>query len=132
MLKNIVTPCFSNIDGFQHVNHLTVPMWFELGREHLYRIFTPNYDLEHLRLILANIHVDYVSQMYLGSDVEIRTYTQNVNNSSFQAYQEAWQNDVLCAKGTVVLVHFDFKANKSMRIPDDLRAKLEEHLFRAP
>ena len=129
MLKNIVSPCFSNIDGFRHVNHMTVPAWFELGRERLYRIFTPDYDLENLRLILVHIEVDYLNQMYLGTEVEIRTYTRKIGNSSFQAYQEAWQNDILCAKGIVVLVHFDFKDNKSMRIPDDYRRQLEEHLY---
>jgi acyl-CoA thioester hydrolase len=31
------------------------------------------------------------------------------------------------AKGTTTLVRFDYKSKKSVRIPNDIRAKLEEH-----
>ncbi|MDR1960294.1 MAG: acyl-CoA thioesterase [Planctomycetaceae bacterium] len=132
MFTHIVSPRFSDIDGFKHVNHLAIPAWFESGREFLYRIFSPEYDLDVMQLILVHMGVDYLNQMYLGTEVEIRTYTRKIGNSSFHAYQEAWQRENLCAQGDVVLVHFDFQTGKSMRIPEDYRRKLEEHLYPEP
>jgi acyl-CoA thioester hydrolase len=31
------------------------------------------------------------------------------------------------AKGTTTLVRYDYASKKALRIPDDIRAKLEEH-----
>ena len=61
--------------------------------------------------------------------MEIRTYVSKIGNSSFTVYQEAWQNGVKKATGEVVLVYFDFNNQKSMRIPDDIRKDLSEHLL---
>lgn len=39
--------------------------------------------------------------------------------------QEAWKNDVLVVKGKAVQAYFDFKTQKSDRIPDVYHRKLE-------
>lgn len=128
MLTRTVTPQLCQIDFFRHVNHLAVPMWFELGREPLYRIFSPDLNFDDLTMIMAHLDVDFIRQMYLGHDVEIRTAVTKIGNSSFHVDQEAWQLGQCCARGHVVLVHFDFTAQKSVSIPDDIRRQLKEHL----
>jgi len=55
----------------------------------------------------------------------VKTGIEKVGNSSFVVIQEAWQNHVLVAKGKAVQVYFDFKTQKSDRIPDVYRARLE-------
>ena len=74
---------------------------------------------------------DYLKQIFLGQDVEIRTHILKIGNSSFTLGQEAWQDGQLKVKGTCVLVHFDFMEQKSVSIPDDIRLQLEEHLIPA-
>ena len=127
MLKRIVTPQLCQIDFFRHVNHLALPMWFELGREPLYRIFAPDLEFDKLTLIMAHIDIDFLRQIYLGYDVEIRTVIGKIGNSSFRVEQEAWQQDQCCARGHVVLVHFDFATQKSVPLPDDIRRRLAEY-----
>ena len=128
MLIRTVTPQLCQIDFFQHVNHLAIPVWFELGREPFYRFFSPDMHFDDLTMIMAHLDLDFIRQMYLGHDVEIRTVVSKIGNSSFHVEQEAWQLGQCCARGHVVLVHFDFKEQKSAPLPDNIRRQLAEHL----
>jgi acyl-CoA thioester hydrolase len=129
MFTYTTTPRFGDIDGLQHVNNNVVPTWFETARNPLFRFFNPNLDLKTWNLILVRFEIDFLNQMYYGSDVEIRSYISRIGRSSFEIYQEAWQNGKLGAKGNVVIVHFDFAAQKSIPIPEDVKAELKQHLL---
>lgn len=133
MFRTTVTPKFGDLDGLRHINNNTLGDWFETGRNELFRIFTPDLkvDYEHWKLILVHNDYDYLKQIFLGQDVEIRTHILKIGNSSFTLGQEAWQDGQLKVKGTCVLVHFDFMEQKSVSIPDDIRLQLEEHLIPA-
>ena len=130
MFKDYVTPRFGNIDGLRHVNNTVVADWFEVGRNGIFRYFTPDLDLsyEKWKLIMVRTEFDFVSQMYYGADVEIRTYILKIGNSSFTTGHEAWQDNELKAKGKSVIVHYDFIEEKAKPIPDDIRKNLAEHL----
>jgi acyl-CoA thioester hydrolase len=125
------TPRFGDIDGLGHINNNVVPMWFETARNPFFRLFNPDLDLKKWDLILARFEVDFLNQMYYGSDVEIRSWISRVGRSSFEIYQEAWQNEKLGAKGTSVLVHFNFSDQKSVPVPEEIRRELEKHMLHA-
>ena len=126
-----VTPRFGDADGLRHINNIALVEWFEVGRNPIFRMFTPDLDLsyENWKLILVRTEFDYIGQMYYGRDVEIRNYITHIGNSSFTIGHEAWQDGELKAKGKAVLVHFDFINQKAVPIPDDIRAQLKEHLI---
>ena len=128
MFTKIVTPRFGDVDGLRHINNTMLPVWFELGRDPLFRYFNPELSLESWNLIMAHIDVDFLLPMTLGSDIEIRTSLAQIGNSSFTVHQEAWQNGALSAEGHAVVVHYDFKHRQSRPIPDSIRAQLKEHL----
>ncbi len=128
MYKYTVTPKFGDIDGLGHVNNTIIPGWFEQARNRIYGYFNPELKFTSWNLILARFEVDFVSQMYYHADVEIHTYVSRIGRSSFEVYQEAWQKDIMCTKGKTVLVHFDFKEQKSEAIPHAIRQMLEMHL----
>jgi acyl-CoA thioester hydrolase len=131
MFIDYVTPRFGNIDVLRHVNNIVVAEWFEIGRNGVFKYFTPDLNLsyEKWKLILVRTEVDYVSQMFYGYDVEIRTYILKIGNSSFTIGHEAWQNGELKAKGKVILVHYDFIEKKSKPIPYEIKEKLINHLI---
>lgn len=130
MWKKSITPRFGDIDGLRHVNNCMLPIWFETAREPLFRLFHPEFDTAvDWRLIMARISVDFVSQMRLGFDVEIRTFVKKMGRSSLTVYQEAWQEGELGAKGEAVVVHYDFANRKSLPIPDEVRRELERHMY---
>ena len=131
MFIETVTPRFGDTDGLRHINNVALVEWFEVGRNPIFRMFTPDLDLsyENWKLILVRTEFDYIGQMLYGEDVEIRSFITKIGNSSFIIGHEAWQEEELKAKGKAVLVYFDFINQKSMSIPNEIRAKLENHLI---
>ena len=129
MLSTTITPRFGDIDGLGHVNNNIVPMWFETARNPFFRYFNPDLDLKKWDLILARFEVDFLNQLYYGKDVEIRSSISRIGRSSFEIYQEAWQGNKLGAKGTAVLVHYDFTNQKSVPVADPVKKQLEEHML---
>ena len=131
MFIETVTPRFGDADGLRHINNVALVEWFEVGRNPIFRMFTPDLDLsyENWKLILVRTEFDYIGQMLYGEDVEIRSFITKIGNSSFIIGHEAWQEKELKAKGKAVLVYFDFINQKSMSIPNEIRAKLENHLI---
>ena len=131
MFKDYVTPRFGNTDGLKHVNNISVVEWFEIGRNGIFRFFTPDLDLsyENWKLIMVRTEFDFLDQMFFGEDVEIRTYILEIGNSSFTMGHEAWQYGELRAKGKAIIVHYDFIEQKSKPIPDEIKEKLTDHLI---
>lgn len=128
MLRMMLTPRFGEIDGMKHVNNNHIGEWFELAREEIYRYFIPDLDLdpEKWKLILVRNETDFLGQIRYGQDVDIRTYILKIGNSSFTVGNEVWQDGDIKAKGRSVIVHYDYLQEKSIRIPDDIRQKLNE------
>ncbi|XQW84627.1 acyl-CoA thioesterase [Thalassotalea piscium] len=121
---------FSDTDALGHINNTMVPVWFEGARDPIFRWFNPELDTNHWRLILAKIDVSFIEQMFYGKPMELRTYIGRIGSSSFDVYQELWQDGKLCAAGTAVMVHYDFENQKSMKIPDDICVKMSHYLKR--
>jgi acyl-CoA thioester hydrolase len=118
---------FYETDALQHVSNTVLVGWFETARLPIFKYFTPDLDLNNWPLILANYKVDFLQQIYLSGPVEVKTWISRIGNSSFVVYQELWQSNVKKAKGTTTLVRYDYASKKAIRIPDDIRAKLEAH-----
>jgi acyl-CoA thioester hydrolase len=125
-----VQPRFGDIDGLGHVNNTVLPMWFETGRTPILKIFDPELTLDKkiFPLIIAHIDLDFLKQIYLRYEVEIKTFISKIGTKSFTVHQQAWQNGMLCVKGDAVLVHFDFMNQVTTPIPEDKRERLREHL----
>ena len=132
MFKTTVTPRFGNIDGLGHINNVVLAEWFELARNPLFRIFEPslNLSLQTWPLIMAHTDYDFVDQQFFQYDVELTTAIERIGTKSFTVYHQAFQQGRLCAKGSAVVVHFDFTKNQSTPIPEDKKALLAEHLVK--
>lgn len=118
---------FYETDALAHVSNTVVVGWFESGREPIFKLFSPELDLQNWPLILASYKVDFLAQIYYGKKVEVKTYISRIGKSSFDVYQEVWQDNKQCAKGSTTMVHFDFKTNQSVTINDQVKSVLEEH-----
>ena len=129
MFRTIIQPRVSETDGAGHINNTTVPVWFEAGRQEIFKMFMPDLSFRNWKLVVVSINIDYLHQIYYGRDVEVRTWVRKIGNSSFVLYEELHQNGHLCAKGTVTYVNYNFETQKSEPIPPHLRKQLEEHLL---
>ena len=126
-----VNPRFGDIDFLGHVNNSVPSFWFELGRTPILKFFDPelNVDKKNFPLIVAHTDYDFISQLFLKYEVEIRTWVSKIGNKSFTIRHEAWQRGKLSVKGTAVLVHYDFNIEKSTPIPENKRKLLETHFI---
>lgn len=115
---------FYETDALKHVSNTVLVGWFETGRLPIFKLFTPELDLDNWPLILARYDVNFLAQIFLG-EVTIKTGISRLGKSSFDVHQEVWQNGQRCAKGTTTMVHFDYKTQSSSAIPDAIREELE-------
>ncbi len=129
MFSEKFSPRFSDTDALGHINNTLIPIWFEGARKPIFKFFVPSLDPKQWNLILANIDVAFKAQMYFGFDMEVKTYISHIGNSSFKVYQELWQEGKCCASGTATMVHYDYTAEKSAQIPEQIKQVLTEHLY---
>ena len=132
MFELTLTPRFYETDAFGHINNTVVTGWFETGRSGLFEVFSEGGEAATLPLILARIEVDFVGQIYYGSDVTIRTGIERLGNSSFVVLHQAWQNGKLVARGKAVQVYFEHDKQASAPIPQRFRELLEPHIGELP
>ena len=128
MFLYTITPRVADTDALGHINNTVLPCWFEEARTPLFRILNPTLDFAKWNIILAHLEIDFLKQIYFHSNVEIRTWVSRMGNSSFDLIQQLWQNGALCASSKVVIVHYDFNAQKSVLIHDAMREQLMAHL----
>lgn len=127
MLETPIVPRVSETDGAGHVNNVFVPVWLEAGRREIFRILTPGLSFADWRVALVNMNVDYTAQIFFQEEAVVRTWVERIGGKSFTLYEEVWQGDRLCAKGTATYVYFDYAEQRSLPIPDDARAALAAH-----
>jgi len=129
MFKIYISPRFGEIDVLGHINNTAPSAWFEQARNPFFKIFSPDLNINHETwpLIMAHTDFDFISEMFLGYDVEIRSMVSRIGNKSFTIYHEAWQREKLCVKGNAVIVYYNFLAKQSEPIPEDIKRILEEH-----
>jgi acyl-CoA thioester hydrolase len=122
-------PRFNDTDALGHINNTTIPVWFEGGRDPIFKFFIPDLNLSKWKLIIAKIEVSYHGQLFYGQEIEMRTFINRIGGASFDVYQEIWQHGEKCASGVAALVHFDFQTQTSEKIPENIRMELTKHLY---
>ncbi len=128
MFLEKIQPRFTDTDALGHINNVSILAWFEAARRPIFEIFIPTLNPKKWNLILARIEVDYLGQTYYEKEVEMKTYFEKVGNSSMTLIQEAYQDGVTVVRGKAIMVHFDYETNKSVVIPEDIRALLNRHV----
>ena len=127
MYIETITPRFAETDALGHINNTVVPVWLEQARTPIFRLFTPDLDIKQWRLIIAKIEVTFWQEILYGHPVQVRTYFEKIGKSSFHVGQEVHQRDQRCAKGTSVMVHFNYDTRKSEPLPVEIRTAMEAH-----
>lgn len=128
MFTETIDPRFAETDALGHINNTVVPVWFEQAREPIFRFFVPSMKPAEWNLIIARIEVDYVAQLEFGAPVEVRTWLSRLGNSSMTVSQEVWQQGRCGARGKAVMIHFDYRQQRSLPIPAAIRESLTSYL----
>jgi acyl-CoA thioester hydrolase len=78
--------------------------------------------------VIVNAFCNFIRQLRYPGDVVARHYVANPGRSSFDTFitlERADEPGVVCAEGGATTVWVDFKAEKSVPLPDWLRRLLE-------
>lgn len=125
MIQETYHPAFYECDGLRHINNTRIPEWFERAREPLFDLFTPNRDFDQWQLIVARIEIDFLAPLLYGRPVLLETGIGSIGSSSFRVLQNAIQDEAIAARGTAVLVHYNFSSSSAVPLSSHLRSQLE-------
>ena len=120
---------WGDMDMLAHVNNVIYFRYFESARmEYLEEIIKrSNIEMHQFGTILANTSCDYLQPVQYPDKLHIGSKAIKVGNSSMQIDYGIFSEKLgLAAKGTSVLVAFDYKLNKPMAIPNTVRKAVNE------
>jgi acyl-CoA thioester hydrolase len=115
-------------DAFGHVNNTACIRWFESARVRyletvgLGSMFTA----ENVGPILAQVTCNYRRQINYPDNVTIGAKVTRMGNSSMTMNHAVWSEtqQAIVADGISTVVTFDYRAQKPVRVPDELRAAI--------
>ena len=106
-----VTIRFSDQDPNQHVNNTAFAEYCEAGRVDYLTKVRRNLDMPVMSA-LASVHIDYINQLHYPGTVQVGTRLTRLGGK-------------VIATSEAVLVFFDYRANRSVAVPDPLRRAFE-------
>ena len=122
---------YGDLDPQGHVNnakHLTyfeqarIAYWIELG------LFTKDQSFMEIGVILADVHLTYLEPIYYGQNIKVGVHISKLGNKSMTWMQNIVDvdTDKELAKGEVIMVSYDYRAEKSIPVPQEWREKISE------
>ncbi|UOE53180.1 acyl-CoA thioesterase [Bacillus sp. CMF12] len=125
-----VTVRFCETDALGHVNNTSYFIYLEEARVKYFETLGYSMDVKKWSFILASTKCDFLSQGYFNQILTVKTRVSRIGTKSFQLDHEivCTQTGDLIAKGSAVIVYFDFGKQESAVIPDLLREGLNQNL----
>ncbi|MGM0886440.1 MAG: acyl-CoA thioesterase [Bacillota bacterium] len=121
---------FSETDALGHINNTSYFVYLEEARMKFFEALGQATNVESWNFLLASTKCDFIAQGYFNQLLTIRTSLTKVGTKSCDMF-----HDILCsqtgeviAKGSAVLVCFNFLKQKSEPIPEFIKEKLISHL----
>ena len=120
---------FRDVDAIGHVNNAVYFTYMEQARtEYWMQLFGLD-NLNRISFIVAHAECDFKVPAHFGDELEVSLRTSSVGNTSF-----VWDYEIrnaktseLIAVGKTIQVYYDYKAQQSVPVPRDVRAKLLGH-----
>jgi acyl-CoA thioester hydrolase len=118
---------FRDLDSLGHVNNAVYATYLESARIAFYQGLT-GLPLEKLDIILAEITVSFRAPAYYGDRLGVGVRIGSFGTKSFtMEHAIAREADgALIASGRSVIVCYDYRAGRSIPVPDELRRRAGE------
>ena len=122
---------YGDLDPQGHVNSAKHLTYFEQARV-AYMIemglFTKDQSFMEIGVILADVHITYFEPVYFGQNIKVGVHAAKMGNKSM-----TWKQNIVdantgkeLAKGEVIMVTYDYKAEKTISIPHEWREKIKQ------
>ena len=120
---------YGDLDPQGHVNNAKYLTYFEQARVHYLielGLFSADQSFMDLALIVADIHIKYIAPTHFGEEIKVGARTAKIGNKSIII-----EHTIVDAKtgqekacGEIVAVMYDYRAQKTIPVPDDWRKKI--------
>ena|SRR5450432_530602 len=121
---------WGDMDAFGHVNNARYFTWFESCRSaYFLRLGLRMNQPSSLGPILASVTCDYVAPVVYPASLVAGVRIPKIGNTSFAMDYGLWKKDTpdhLVARGTSVVVLFDYVSAKKVRVPDAIRDQISK------
>jgi acyl-CoA thioester hydrolase len=121
---------YGDLDPQGHVNNARHLTYFEQARvAYLIELglFTKNQSFMEIGVILADVHITYLAPIYFGQNIKVGVHIAKMGNKSM-----TWEQNIVdadsgkeLAKGKVVMVTYDYRAERTINIPHEWREKIK-------
>lgn len=122
---------YGDLDPQGHVNNAKYLTYFEQARVYYFihlGLFNKGQSFMDIGVIVADIHIGYHAPTHYGDAIQTGVRTKKIGGKSIVVEQAVV--DVVTgkemAKGEVVMVTYDYRAQKTIPVPEDWRRKLIE------
>jgi acyl-CoA thioester hydrolase len=122
---------YGDLDPQGHVNNAKYLTYFEQARIAYWiqlGLFSKDQSFMEIGVILADVHLTYLEPIYYGQNIKVGVHVSKLGNKSM-----TWEQNVVdaetgkeLAKGEVIVVAYDYRAEKTMSIPQEWREKIIE------
>jgi acyl-CoA thioester hydrolase len=120
---------YGDLDPQGHVNNAKHLTYFEQARiAYLVELglFTKDQSFMEIGVILADVHITYLAPIYFGEQIKVGVHISKLGNKSMKWEQKIVdvESDKEIAKGEVIMVTYDYRAEKTILIPQEWREKI--------
>ncbi len=120
---------FADLDRVGHVNNVAFATYSESGRVDFLERLNPGSTGGHgIGWVIAKLTVNFLTAAYYPGDVRIGNVVRRIGTSSIVVDQGLFSNDKCFGTCETVLVWADTENERSVPLPDDMKAALEKHL----
>lgn len=117
---------WGDMDAFGHVNNTVFIRWFETARIALCERLGLTVDRpEGIGPILATVTCDYVAPVEYPATVVTRAKVTNIGGRSIGVEHVVTIGGTTVARGTAVMVLFDYANGESVAVPNEIRDAVE-------
>ena len=125
--RTLIPIRFSDMDAYGHVNNAVYLTYFEIARSNYWKDIV-KWDWNENGIILGRSEINYLKPILLNDEIACYVRTTRIGNSSFDVMhiltRVTEHGEEICTTGKTVCISYDYRANKSVPIPQTERLKM--------
>lgn len=122
---------WGDMDAMGHVNNTVYFRYLEQARiDWFVELGAPADPAREFGPVIINAHCAFFKQLRFPGEIEVLTFVGAIGRSSFETIQEIRrvdQPEVVVASGGAKVVWINYAAERSVMLPADLRAQLQDN-----
>lgn len=121
---------FSETDALGHVSNISYFIYLEEARIEFFRELGLEMALDKWSVIMISANCTFLKQAYFDQKLKVVSFVTKIGNSSFKIGHRITDAETgeLIAEGDAGAVYYNFNDQKSERLPEGIRTKLEQHM----